>query len=132
MLSTYLLPFSMSEKVFYVLGMLIKFENWSLKKKNLEGSEAPFKNDCLSCKGVRFYCFSKGFDMFASGSISLLSQSISSCKKTIIMMRKVSCYCPPFLCSHLLVCNLHLQRYKTNLTLCLEGHFKKTIKDIST
>lgn len=41
LLSTCLLPFSMSEKVFYVLGMLIKFENWSLKK-TLEGSEAPF------------------------------------------------------------------------------------------
>lgn len=26
------------------------------------------------------------------------------------------------------LCNLHLQRYKTNMTLCLEGHFKKAIK----
>lgn len=33
MLSTCLLPFFMSEKVFYVLGILIKFENWSLEKK---------------------------------------------------------------------------------------------------
>lgn len=34
MLPTCLLPFSIVEKVFYVLGILIKFENWSLKKKN--------------------------------------------------------------------------------------------------
>lgn len=26
------------------------------------------------------------------------------------------------------VCNLHLQRYMTSLTLCFEGHFKKAIK----
>lgn len=26
------------------------------------------------------------------------------------------------------VCNLHLQRYMTNLTLCFEGHFKSAIK----
>ena len=40
--------------------------------------------------------------MFASGSISVLS-SISSCKKKIRMIRKVSCYCPLFLYSPLLV-----------------------------
>lgn len=47
--------------------------------------------------------FSKDFDMFASGSISLLSESISLCKKTIIMIWNVSCSCHPFLCSDLLV-----------------------------
>lgn len=41
LLSACLVPFSMSEKVFYVSGMVIKFENWSLKKP-LEGSEVPF------------------------------------------------------------------------------------------
>lgn len=29
------------------------------------------------------------------------------------------------------VCNLHLQKYMTNLTLCFEGHFKKVIKVIA-
>jgi len=115
----------MSEKVFYVSGMLIKFENWSLKK-NTWRNWSTFLRWLSQLQGCSILLFFRGswhvcfWQHFCSLKYLFMQEENQNDQKGFLLLSSIS------VLTFTRLCNLQLHRYKTNLTPCLEGHFKKS------